>query len=144
MTFATDKDVERVYNIMRSYKTIFPHIRTDYVKRMIQRKKCIFKHGVVITFNKYKRKQKIGSLYAKKGDWVLHQIASERIGNIKTRGVVEDFLNYVDGDLWLTVRCSNTRAKKFYERMGMKRICGITWAKGKIKGDVYKLVKRER
>ena len=35
------------------------HIRTDYMKRMIAKENLIFDNDVVITYNFYKRKQRI-------------------------------------------------------------------------------------
>ena len=50
------------------------HIRTDYMKRMIAKKNLILENDVVITYNFYKRKQKIGDIQAFKDDCILHQI----------------------------------------------------------------------
>ena len=47
------------------------------------------------------------------------------------------FFDYVARPVWLTVRRDNIRAKKFYDKMGMKIIGEIFWGNGRIEGDVY-------
>jgi len=44
------------------------------------------------------------------------------------------------GVIYLNVRSENDRAKKFYERNGMKLIDKTSWSEGKIKGDVYQII----
>ena len=50
---------EKVKEIFYLHKKWFPHIRTDYMKRMIAKNNLILENDVVITYNFYKRKQKI-------------------------------------------------------------------------------------
>ena len=49
-------------------------------------------------------------------------------------------LPYASGVIYLNVRSENDRAKKFYERNGMKLIDKTSWSEGKIKGDVYQII----
>jgi len=44
------------------------------------------------------------------------------------------------GVIYLNVRSENDRAKKFYERNGMKLIDKTSWSDGKIEGDVYQII----
>lgn len=143
MKFATEKDFQEIYAIIRLYGAVFPHIRSDYIKRMIKAKKCIFENGVVIIFNKYSRRQKIGLGHqTKKGDWIIKQIANRETGNGQAKQVFKKFVEFIDNDLWLTVRSANARAIKFYFKMGMHFVDATSWANGSIKGSVYKYEKR--
>ena len=64
MYHAEISDFEKVKEIFYSHKKLFHHVRTDYMKRMIARKNLILENDVVITYNFYKRKQKIGDIQA--------------------------------------------------------------------------------
>ena len=57
MNHAKETDFELVKEIFYQHKKWFPHIRTDYMKRMIAKENLIFDNDVVITYNFYKRKQ---------------------------------------------------------------------------------------
>src|SRR5210317_1250792 len=74
MIFAKKIDFEKVKQIFYKHKKWFPHVRTDYMMRMIDRKQLILEDGVLITFTHAKRRQKIGDVQVEKGDNVLHQI----------------------------------------------------------------------
>ena len=86
MYHAEISDFETVKEIFYLHKKWFPHIRTDYMKRMIAKKNLILENDVVITYNFYKRKQKIGDIQAFKDDCILHQIAA------KGKGTASDVL----------------------------------------------------
>ena len=47
------------------------------------------------------------------------------------------FVDFVDEDVWLTVRRDNERAKKFYDKVGMEIVGEVFWSKGTLAGDVY-------
>ena len=64
MNHAKETDFELVKEIFYQHKKWFPHIRTDYMKRMIAKENLIFDNDVVITYNFYKRKQRIGDVIA--------------------------------------------------------------------------------
>tara|TARA_R110002020_G_scaffold51965_6_gene146593 strand:+ start:585 stop:1037 length:453 start_codon:yes stop_codon:yes gene_type:complete len=138
MNHALPSDFESIKNIFYSYRAIFPHIRTDYLRRQIASNNCVFHNGIVITYNIYKRKQRIGDCQAFKGDCILHQIVKEE-GSDATNAL-QDFFQYVNAPVWLSVRRDNLRAKKYYEKNNMEKVGEIYWAKGKLPGDVYKYV----
>ena len=77
MIFAVPSDFDKVKSIFYAHKKWFPHVRTDYMKRMIARQQLILEDGILITFHHCKRKQTIGDVHVRKGDTVLHQIASD-------------------------------------------------------------------
>ena len=140
MYHAVESDFEKVKEIFYLHKKWFPHIRTDYMKRMIAKKNLILENEVVITYNFYKRKQKIGDVQALKGDCILHQIVA------KTKGTASDILqrffkfvnhNPLGRRVYLSVRSDNEMAKNFYLKNNMKLIGKTSWSKGTLPGDVF-------
>ena len=61
MNHATLDDFEKVYAYYQKYKVWFPHVRTDKLKRVIEEGRCIFKDGVVLTYNIYKRRTRVSN-----------------------------------------------------------------------------------
>ena len=144
MIFAVPSDFEKVKSIFYSHKKWFPHVRTDYMKRMIANKKLILEDGILITFHHCKRKQKIGDVQLTVGDTVLHQIASDSPGSGNAQSILNNFFDYCPKDVFLSVRADNLTANKFYVKMNMKLIGTTSWAKGTIPGNVYVMRKHER
>ena len=142
MIFAEKKDFNKVKEIFYSHKKWFPHVRTDYMVRMIDRKQLILEDGILITFHHAKRRQKIGDVQVEKGDTVLHQIASDSPGSGTAQSILNNFFEYCPKDVFLSVRADNLTANKFYVKMNMKLIGITSWAKDTIPGNVY--VKRKR
>lgn len=132
------KDLENIKEIFKPYKKdYFPHVRNDYLTRMIKSGNVILDKDVVITYNHYKRKQTITEgVIAEKGDCVLHQIVSKNHDGSAT-DVLQRFFKQVNARVFLTVRSSNATAKKFYKRNGMKIVGQTSWANSTIAGDVY-------
>ena len=137
MNHAKETDFESVKEIFYQHKKWFPHIRTDYMKRMIAKENLIFDNDVVITYNFYKRKQRIGDVIAQQGDCILHQIAA-KYHNGSASQALQKFFEFVNPRrVYLSVRSDNEIAKKFYVKNNMKLIGSTTWAKGTLPGDVY-------
>ena len=137
MNHAKETDFESVKEIFYQHKKWFPHIRTDYMKRMIAKENLIFDNDVVITYNFYKRKQRIGDVIAQQGDCILHQIAAKH-HNGSASQALQKFFEFVNPRrVYLSVRSDNEIAKKFYVNNYMKLIGATTWAKGTLPGDVY-------
>ena len=139
MYHAVESDFEKVKEIFYSHKKWFPHIRTDYMKRMIARKNLILDNDVVITYNFYKRKQKVGDIQAYKDDCILHQIAAKNKGTASQ--ILQEFFKWNNRRVFLSVRSDNIIAKKFYEKNGMDLVGFTSWSKSGVKnalpGDVY-------
>ena len=142
MIFAKKQDFEKVKEIFYNHKKWFPHVRTDYMMRMIDRKQLILEDGILITFHHAKRKQKIGDVQIEKGDTVLHQIASDSPGSGNAQSILNNFFEYCEKDVFLSVRADNLTANRFYVKMDMNLVGTTTWAKGTIPGNIY--VKRKR
>jgi len=135
MYHAVKSDFENVKEIFYLHKKWFPHVRTDYMKRMIAKKNLILDNNVVITYNIYKRKQKIGDVQALKGDCILHQIVAKTKGTASD--VLQRFFKFVNRRVYLSVRSDNQLAKSFYLKNNMKLVGKTTWAKGTLPGDVF-------
>ena len=137
MNHAKETDFELVKEIFYQHKKWFPHIRTDYMNRMIAKENLIFDNDVVITYNFYKRKQRIGDVIAQQGDCILHQIAA-KYHNGSASQALQKFFEFVNPRLvYLSVRSDNEIAKKFYLKNNMKLVGSTSWAKGTLPGDVY-------
>jgi len=137
MNHAKETDFEAVKEIFYQHKKWFPHIRTDYMKRMIAKNNLIYDNDVVITYNFYKRKQRIGDIIAQQGDCILHQIAAKH-HNGSASQALQKFFEFVNPRrVYLSVRSDNEIAKKFYLKNNMKLVGSTTWAKGTLPGDVY-------
>mgnify|MGYP003139369419 FL=1 len=164
MNYANDSDFGNIMSIVYKHRDWLGHIRTDYIRQtIINNAKAfnfdtnfaskspttnllIFENDVIISYNIYKRKQKLNKPYynketnkvieAQPGDCILHQIVAKvRNGSAKT--VFNKFLRYINTRVFLTVRSENMIAKRFYEKNGMSRIGGTSWSKGSIPGDIY-------
>ena len=137
MNHAKETDFETVKEIFYQHKKWFPHIRTDYMKRMIAKNNLILDNDVVITYNFYKRKQRIGNVIAQQGDCILHQIAA-KYHNGSASQVLQKFFEFVNPRrVFLSVRSDNEIAKKFYTKNNMKLVGTTSWARGTLPGDVY-------
>ena len=137
MNHAKETDFESVKEIFYQHKKWFPHIRTDYMKRMIAKNNLVYDNDVVITYNFYKRKQRIGDIIAQQGDCILHQIAAKHHNGSASQALQKFFEFVKPRRVYLSVRSDNEIAKKFYVKNDMKLVGSTTWAKGTLPGDVY-------
>ena len=55
--------------------------------------------------------------------------------------VIKKYFDYVDTNVYLTVRNENIPANKFYEKVGMEKAGFINWSNGNMKGTVWLKVK---
>ena len=101
MIHAKENDFDAVKDIFYQHKEWFPHIRTDYMRREIESGNLILDNDVIITYNYYKRKQKIGNIQAQQGDCVLHQIAAKNKGTASQ--VLQRFFKWTNRRVFLSV-----------------------------------------
>ena len=141
MNHATIDNLDEIMDVFKQYNKIFPHIRSDKIQRMIESENVVWEEKVLITYNHYQRKQKVGTYEAQKGDCILHQIAAKNQGDGSGRRVFEDFLKFnANRDIVLSVRAANDRAISFYKKYGFIKVSDITWGKdSQVKGEVYLL-----
>ena len=136
MILAQQQDFEKVKEIFYQHKQWFPHVRTDYMRREIDKGHIVLDREVIITYNFYKKKQLIGNVLAQQGDCILHQIAAKNKDGSASE-VLQRFFKWTERRVFLSVRSDNLIAKKFYEKNNMKLIGKTSWARGTLPGDVY-------
>jgi|TARA_B110001454_G_scaffold48951_1_gene48153 RimJ/RimL family protein N-acetyltransferase len=149
MIHAKENDFDVVKDIFYQHKEWFPHIRTDYMRRMIASGNLILDNDVIITYNYYKRNYKLvkssmGEMSQKiimqPNDCILHQIAAKN-RNGSASEALQRFFKWTNRRVFLSVRSDNVIAKAFYERNDMKLIGKTSWTKDGVKnalpGDIY-------
>jgi hypothetical protein len=149
MIHAKKTDYDVVKDIFTQHKEWFPHVRQDYIKRMIASGNLILDNDVIITYNYYKRNYKLvkssmGEMSQKiimqPNDCILHQIAAKN-RNGSASGALQRFFKWTNRRVFLSVRSDNVIAKAFYERNDMKLIGKTSWTKDGVKnalpGDIY-------
>lgn len=137
MNKASISNLKEIWSVFRKYKHVFPHLRTDYLKRQIDKGSVIYDNGVIINFDQYKRKVKLGNKQFEKDTIIIHQIANDNLGNGQATSLLKKFLTNVNNKVILTVRKSNQIARRFYEKNNFKEVGIINWANNTIKGVIY-------
>ena len=149
MIHAKETDFDVVKDIFNQHKEWFPHVRTDYMRRMIASGNLILDNDVIITYNYYKRNYKLvkssmGEMSQKiimqPNDCILHQIAAKN-RNGSASEALQRFFKWTNRRVFLSVRSDNVIAKAFYEKNDMKLIGKTSWTKDGVKnalpGDIY-------
>ena len=146
MNHARSSDFETAMSFFKENRKVFPHVRSDKIKRQIRDHQVILENDVVITYQIYKRKVHLGptgsalgvnGAVASKGDCILHQIVAKVKGNGSATEVIENFFDEVDTNVFLTVRADNERAIRFYHKIGMDKVGLTSWSGGRIPGEIY-------
>tara|TARA_B100001094_G_C18039743_1_gene724394 strand:- start:245 stop:709 length:465 start_codon:yes stop_codon:yes gene_type:complete len=136
LNIADIKDYADINNIFEQHREFFPHIRKDYIERNIHDKNVIYQNEVVIFYKKYKRKTKLGNVYASKDNYILHQIAT-KYHDGRASKIFKLFLENLDNKLYLTVRKNNKKAIEFYIKNKMVEVGSISWKENTIPGCVF-------
>ena len=145
-----DKVIKEAMAIIDMYPDIFPHMYKQGFKlvKRIKKGNLIVQDGVVITFTQYLQGGKLSpnaTTIKKPKDVIIHQIASNQTQKGATKKVLDEFVDYCKskgaGNILLSVRASNERARKFYERYGFTYDSDIEWNSktGTIAGVIYRL-----
>jgi hypothetical protein len=144
MRHAKPSDLKEIYGHFQAHADVFPHIRQDALKRRIDAGQCIWQDGVVVTYQRYKKRTHVGDVQVPAGAIMLHQIVNSIQFNGAGRKVFRQFVDEIvkpsGGGLYLSVRRENTVACRFYERQGMEVAGTVAWKKDTIPGRVYRLV----
>ena len=136
---------DEVRELVNLYKDIFPHIRDDYLSKVIDNGNILYtKDGSgllgIIIFKRYVKNTK----YVNAGDFELSQIIVKNkgkgIGSSLYYGFERLVIKQGAKSIVLTVRESNTIARNFYDKIGMNVVGKISWKNGSIPGLVYKKV----
>lgn len=143
MRHASLRDLKAIYRHFQAHRNVFPHIRRDALKRRIERYQCIYQDGVVITYQQYRKRTRVGDVDVPAGAIMLHQILNcnqfSGAGRRVFRKFVDEIVKPTGGDLYLSVRRENEVACRFYERHGMTVAGTVAWKNRTIPGLVYRL-----
>jgi hypothetical protein len=146
MRYATLDDLKEIYRFMQAHEEL-KHVRQDKLKKRIEAGQCVYRDDVAITFQKYKKRTRVGDLDIPAGAIMLHQIVNAKQFNGAGRKVFQQFVDEIvkpsGGDLYLSVRKENRVACQFYERNGMKVAGAVAWKNGTILGLIYCLLTRQ-
>jgi hypothetical protein len=142
MNYAKLSDLKEIYGHFQKRKDVFPHVRQDKLRRMIEAGQVVWQDGVVITYQQYKKKTRVGDLDIPAGSIMLHQILNSQQFSGKGSVVFEQFVREVvgpsGGDLYLSVRKENAVACAFYVRHDMHVVGSVAWSGGTLPGLVYR------
>ena len=144
-------DFEVIWELFLANRDIFPHVRSDKIKLLIQEGRVRLrpsKKGLtVVTYHIAKRNQRLGRvtehlfdgkpIMVPKGSCVLHQIVTENQGEGVGSRALQEFMASMGSDTFLNVREDNSKAIAAYQKVGMCLIGSISWADGKVRGSVY-------
>jgi Acetyltransferase (GNAT) family len=131
-------ETESVYRALRQYPKIFPHIRHDYVVRMVKQGQVFGIPGTYILYQVYRRTVRLGTFRAGPTTVIIHQIVSLTQGSSAATDVLQAFFaRFAEHPVVLTVRADNTRARAFYEKHGFRVVGDIVWKGGTMPGVVY-------
>lgn len=143
MRHASLRDLKVIYRHFQSRRDVFPHVRRDALKRRITARQCIYHCGVVITYQQYRKRTRVGNVQVPAGAIMLHQIVNSKqvsgAGRKVFRQFVDEIVKPSGGDLYLSVRRENSVACRFYERHGMRVVGTVAWKNRTIPGLVYRL-----
>jgi hypothetical protein len=143
MKHARLSDLKEIYAQFRKRKDVFPHVRQDKLRRMIEKGLVVWQDGVVITYQRYKKRTCIGDIEIPERSIMLHQILNSRQFTGAGGRVFEQFVREIvkpsGGDLYLSVRRENVVACSFYTRHGMSVVGEVSWSRGTLPGLVYRL-----
>jgi len=146
MNYAKLYDLKEIYGHFQNRKDVFPHVRQDKLRRMIEAGEVVWQDGVVVTCQQYKKKTRVGEVDIPKGSIMLHQILNSQQFSGKGGEVFERFVEEIvkpsGGDLYLSARKENAVACAFYRRHGMKVVGKVAWSGGTIPGLVYRMALR--
>ena len=105
------ESIDSAMKIIDLYPDVFPHLvgQGFKLKKYFNAGTVIIQNGVVITFGKYKSSGSISrnssksyqsvphkpaKVYKKNGDYILHQIASDRTDKEAAKNVLDEFVKY--------------------------------------------------
>jgi hypothetical protein len=114
MNHANLADLKEIYAQFQKRKDVFPHVRQDKLRRMIEAGQVVWQDGVVITYQRYKKRTRVGDIDIPAGSIMLHQILNTQQFSGAGGRVFERFVGEIvkpsGGDLYLSVRKENAMA----------------------------------
>ena len=73
MRHASVRDLNAIYGDFRSHRDVCPHIRQDGLKRRIEAGQCIYQDVVVITYQQYRKRTRVGDVQVPAVTIMFHQ-----------------------------------------------------------------------
>ena len=129
-------DASAILRAFTARRDIFPHIRADYVRRMVAAGTVIYDRGVIIVYHQYRRSGRVGTVLIPAGAVMLHQILNTYTHPSAAKPVIAEF--FAEFPLvFLSVRAENARARAFYVSNGMREVGTVVWKNGTLPGVVY-------
>jgi hypothetical protein len=146
MKHATLSNLKEICKEFQKRKDVFPHVRQDKLRRMIEAGQVVWQDGVIVTYQQYRKRTRVGEVDIPAGAIMLHQILNSRkfsgAGGRVFEQFVEEIVKPSGGDLYLSVREENAVACSFYERHGMSVAGKVAWSGGTLPGLVYRMALR--
>lgn len=134
---------KEIMKLCQQYKDVFPHIRYDYIQRNINNTILAIDNDILVGFIIYHIYSKTSSglgIVTRKGDIQLSQIAVSKQGSGVANNLFKQLENFSFANninrIVLSVRSENTRARRFYENVGMEEAGKKMWALS-IPGTIY-------
>jgi len=56
------RDLKAIYRHFQAHRDAFPHVRQDALKRRIEAHQCVYQDGVVITYQQYRKRSRVGNV----------------------------------------------------------------------------------
>lgn len=137
LQYAKVSDLEKIWEMFKYHRDVFPHIWKTKIREKIKSRQVIFHKGIVITYLKYQRASKVGSVRVGKGDIHLEQIGRHPKSTADASKVLQSFIRMMNSNVYLSVRSDNKLARRFYEKNDMKKVGKISWSNGSLSGVVY-------
>jgi FR47-like protein len=113
---------------------------------MVEASQVVWQDGVIITYQKYRKRTRLGEVQIPAGSIMLHQILKSSqfsgAGGRVFQQFVREIVKPSGGDLYLSVRRENAVACAFYGRPGMEVVGKVDWSKGTLPGLVYRMALR--
>jgi FR47-like protein len=142
MKHARLSDLKEIYGHFQRRKDVFPHVRQDKLQRMIEKRQVVWQDGVIVTYQQYKKRTRVGDIDIPAGSIMLHQILNTQqfsgAGGRVFERFAEEIVKPSGCDLYLSVRKQNAVACSFYERHGMAVVGRVSWSCGTLPGLVYR------
>lgn len=142
MRHADLSDLREICRALHAHEEL-KHVRQDKLKKRIEAGQCIYQDGVVITFQRYKKRTRVGDLDIPAGSIMLHQIVNSGQFNGAGGRVFDQFVEEIvkpsGGSLYLSVRKANAVACNFYRQHGMGVAGNVAWSGGTLPGLIYRL-----
>jgi hypothetical protein len=74
MRHASLGDLKAICRHFQAHRDVFPHIRQDALRRRIEAHQCIYQDGVIVVYQQYKKRTRVGDVQVPAGAVMLHQI----------------------------------------------------------------------